>query len=520
MRDSRSTSLNFADAPVRTHGRTRVPPLTAAAKPAAMLLALALAGCASVPADQGRARVGGLLAERDARLAASAPASAPIDLQAQLDRLLAEPLTPERALGVALLSSPRVRLAHAQLGLAQADWLEASRLSNPALSLSAMDSDEAGARTRIGFGLVQDFTDLLFLRTRRGTADIGLEQAQAQTAAALQALAADVMEHWYALAGAQQIAQMRAAIAEAASTSADLADRFHTAGNLSPLARARERADAEQAQLEAEAADAQAQAARIALHTQLGLPMDRSWTLAEGLPLPVSQESALRELLDLGQRQRLDLLALRGDLSAVESTLALARTLRWVPFLEVGIEGERETDGARLLGPTLSIELPLFGHNQGGALRTQALLDHTRAQIQAMEGEIARDVAAAYARLGAARARVERHRKGLIPQREAIVARLQELQNYMLVGQFELLLAKQEEYAAYEGYLTALQDYWLARVALARAVGGALPSDARIGPAEVTPIRLSDLPAADSHAAHRRPEAVPSAPASQHDPHP
>jgi outer membrane protein TolC len=67
------------------------------------------------------------------------------------------------------------------------------------------------------------------------------------------------------------------------------------------------------------------------------------------------------------------------------------------------------------------------------------------------------------------------YREHLIPAREAAVARLAEKVNFMLAGSFELLMAKQQEYAAYEGSLEALHDYWQAQLALARAVGGPLP---------------------------------------------
>jgi len=60
----------------------------------------------------------------------------------------------------------------------------------------------------------------------------------------------------------------------------------------------------------------------------------------------------------------------------------------------------------------------------------------------------------------------------------------------MLVGVFELLLAKQQEFDAYQGYLEAVRDYWLARVDLMRAVGAQLPSDSAstestVGPEEI-----------------------------------
>ena len=60
-----------------------------------------------------------------------------------------------------------------------------------------------------------------------------------------------------------------------------------------------------------------------------------------------------------------------------------------------------------------------------------------------------------------------------------MVARQTERLNYMLIGAFELLLARQQEYDAYQGYIDSVRDYWQARVALARAIGTRLPSDAQ-----------------------------------------
>ena len=467
-------------------------------------LLLALAGCATVPHDRGMSEVQNLIVQRDAALAAhplSLNTSAP-DLDAQVERLLSEPMAPERAVGVALLRNPRVQLAYARLGLEQADWVEASRLSNPVLSLSALESSAAGERTRLGYGLAQNFTDLLFLRMRSRGADRSVQAGQAQVAAQIQDLATEVRGAWFDAAGAEQLAQMRELIGRAAAASATLAQRFHAAGNLSALELAREHAASEQAALDAEHARHLAQAARLRLNALMGLAPDASWTLDTALPLPVDEESAAPELMTLALQQRLDLAAHRQDLLAVEQVATLARRLRWLPFLEVGIEGEREGDGSRLLGPSVALELPLFGKSQGARLRTEALREQTLAQTAALESEIANEVAAAHAATLAARARVPRHRQGLSPQREAIVARMQELQNYMIVGQFELLMAKRDEFDAYIGYLEALRDYWLARTRLARAVGGALPSDARIGERRERAPLLPETPASDPHAHH------------------
>ena len=55
----------------------------------------------------------------------------------------------------------------------------------------------------------------------------------------------------------------------------------------------------------------------------------------------------------------------------------------------------------------------------------------------------------------------------------------------MLIGIFEVIQSKTQEYDAYQGYLEAVRDYWLARIELMRLVGARLPSEAQIS--EKTP---------------------------------
>ena len=67
----------------------------------------------------------------------------------------------------------------------------------------------------------------------------------------------------------------------------------------------------------------------------------------------------------------------------------------------------------------------------------------------------------------------------MIPLRERLVAESQRFYNFMLIGVYQLLQAKQDEIAAYRGYIEAVRDYWVARSDLERAVGGRLPSAER-----------------------------------------
>ncbi|MBI1731988.1 MAG: TolC family protein [Gammaproteobacteria bacterium] len=468
-------------------------------------LALAAAGtisaCASAPADRGVAEVQALLNERGAPAVSLDGATGDADITSLLNALL----TPERAVGIALLRNPEVRMEYARLGLVQADVLEAGRLSNPELSLSALDTNAAGESMRLGYGLVQNFTNLLLLRARSHLARGRLDQEKARVAERIRSLALSVKAAAIEATSAAQVAAMRGIVAKSARTAADLAQRFFDAGNISQLELTREQAAATEAALAADAAQAQSELARGQLNRLMGLHAnEQGWKLHEGLPNPVEDEEPFANLQALALAQRLDLQARRDEAKGAVAAADLVQRWRWLPFLALGVGGERDSDGAQLIGPTLSLELPLFNQGQDRVLRAQGFAELAEAGVAQLELEIGTEVAAAYGRMTTARNRAARHVRELIPQREAVVARMQEMQNYMLVGQFELILARQQEYDAYQSWLEAVRDYWLARGDLEHAVGAALPSDGRIGTANVAPPVVPDAALGnDAHGHHQ-----------------
>lgn len=449
------------------------PPLAAA-----ITLAL-LSGCASVSRREGADNVERLLQSRlpsAFQWRNDADGSAAID--AREAELLATPLNPDTAFRLAQLRNPEITARYAELGIAQADVVAASRIANPTFSGAAARDD---GPHKITLGLSLPLTDLLMLPARRRLAEGEYERAQQLVAAALNNLAADTADAWYAAAGADQVAVMREAVAAAAAASAELAGRFHAAGNLSALQLKLEQAAATQARIAATTARAEAQRARLALNARMGLRGAQAarWTFALPLAAPVASEDALDTVQALARQQRLDLAAARREVELLDQALTLVRRWRLLGTVEIGAERERETDGSVLRGPTLALALPLFDQGQAAIARAQARLEQGRAALARLELDIDNDVSLGVDRVAALRRIAEDYRAALIPQREAVVARQTERLNYMLIGAFELLLARQQEYDAYQGYIDSVRDYWQARVALARAIGTRLPSDAQ-----------------------------------------
>lgn len=493
--------------------------MTVRFRPAALAVALsvALSGCASLAPRPGDTDINALLAERRGpQVEWSAVGQPPPERQA-IDQWLGAPMTAEAAVRVAMLRSPRLQQEYARLGLARADVLEAVQVANPTLSLSRSYLDPGSGYNRLA-GLTLPLADLLVLPVRTRLAHAEYERAKLEIAGAVLNVAADVEAAWYTYVGAQQVADMRTAVAGGADAAAELAQRFFDAGNISELQLKQEQAAASEARIIAARARAEAGRARLTLNTLLGLSgEDAAWATSDRLPMPVGAEDDPQQLAELARTSSLELLAARQQADILMDALGITRKLRWLGGSEIGYERERDADGTRLRGPTLDLELPIFNQGQAKLARAEALLAEARARVA--QAELGVDNAV---RLGAEQVRelsqvVAIHREALIPQREKVVERSQQEQNFMLIGVFELIQAKVQEYNAYESYLEAVRDYWLARVELMRAVGQRLPSDAAIGDRTpsvqdiLTPSAQEAMPGMD-HSGHDM-SSMPTAPA-------
>ncbi|QBB70733.1 hypothetical protein ELE36_10365 [Pseudolysobacter antarcticus] len=458
----------------------------------ALMLALAgvLAGCATYPAQRGLDETHKLIADRGGAIPPSVGPRDCADQATELAPLVSDPLTPDSAVRIALMCNAELAAEYARLGIARADTFQAARLANPTLTAAALDSSARGGAPQLELGLVQNFTNLLLRGPRTRQAEGEFLRTQQQLANSVLGLAANTKADYYALVGAQQIATVRHAIADALQTSADVAQRFHDAGNLSARGLAEYQAAAGQGLVDARIADRDVAAARVALMLQLGLPAKTAWSVPDRLSLPVTEEDGAEALQTRADQNRLDLAAARQLVVLLTDSEKVTREFRWLGDFSVGVSYERDPDRSRLLGPSLSIQLPIFDQGQGPAARASALKDWGATEQRRLTQAVSGGVELAGRRVDNARQRAEDYRTKIIPQRQTVVARTQEEQNFMLVGVFELFAAKRAEFDAYQGYLEALRDYWVARADLEHAVGASLPSEAHPASATITPQQL------------------------------
>lgn len=439
-------------------------------------LAASLAACATVDPTQDTGEINRLLAERGAPALGWENNGAAED-EAQVQAWLAQPMSADLAVRMAMVRSPRLQEQYAELGLARADVLEAIQIANPRLGASRL-SLENGAGEQLTYGLSAPLIDLLVLPSRVRLARLENQRARYQIASAVLDVSLDVEAAWYTYVGAQQVADMRAAVAEATDVSADLSQRYFDAGNITELQLNRELAAASSARIDAARAAVDARMARLELNTLIGLRgSETDWNAGVVLPLPVATEDDPVELRRMAETGSLGLLAARQEAEISASAAGVTRNFRLLGDTAIGYDREREVDGSRISGPTLDLELPIFNQGQARVARAEAQLRLARARLARIELLSGNGIDLASERVRVLSDIVTIHRLSLVPQREIVTVRSQEEQNFMLIGVFDVIQAKTQEYDAYQSYLESVRDYWLARIELMRLVGARLPSE-------------------------------------------
>jgi cobalt-zinc-cadmium efflux system outer membrane protein len=440
------------------------------------VVALVWSGCASVPKRGGMEEVDKEV-ERRTGHRVHWDQGDPEDAQVadQIRQLVKAPLTLDSAVELALLNNRGLQATFEELGIAQADLVQAGRIRNPSIGVGILFPVSAGAVTGLNFSVAQEFLDLLTLPLRKRVASAQFDQAKLRVTDAVLQLAAEARFAYLNVQAAQQMTALWRTIGEAAQASSELATRQHEAGNISDLTFANQRGAYEQAKLDLARSEADELSARERLTRVLGLwGLETDWKVVDQLPELPRSEISLEHLEAAAIAQRVDLEVARREAQAIAFTLSLARGTRWVGSVALGANGGRDPEGTWSVGPSLQIELPIFDQQQARLARLEAVERQSQQRVLQLAVEIRSEARATRNRLVATRQVVEHYRTVLLPLRERITALSQQQYDSMLLGVYQLLAAKQMEVTSYREYIEAVRDYWIARSDLERVVGGRL----------------------------------------------
>jgi len=455
----------------------------------------ALPGCGSSPHDLGFGQVQATVEQQIGKRVQWNRGSTDDAAAASAVRsLLSRELTVDAAVQIALLNNPALQATFEDLGIAQADLVQAGLLKNPVFFLSSRFPISGGA-TDLELAVAQDFVDVLLLPLRKKVAAATFEASRQRVISAVIDLAGETRCAFYSLQGAQQMLEMRQSIRAAAAAALDAARKLREAGNTRELDLANQQSLEEQAELEAESADAEARESRQRLTLLMGIVDDEGWIVSSRLPeLPSTEIADAATLERSAIAHRADLIAAGAEVRSAASQFKLVKPFSLFTDATVGVDGEQDPHGGWVVGPTVQIPIPLFDTGSAKVSRAEGAWRQAIRRYASLSLRVRGEVRSALLRLHAARIRATRFRTRILPLRGRIVVQTQLQYNAMQVGIFELLQSRQMQIDAGREYIQSLLEYWIARTDLEKATGGRIDSLPASNPTTAGPTSPGEQP--------------------------
>lgn len=441
----------------------------------AMVLALGLtAGCATLSPDGGQRRVAELAAPRVKQPVLTMDVSS---VPAFVRERLAQPLNEESAVAIALVNNPALKVAYAELGMAEATLVAAGRLPNPGFSFTRY---RRGSEREIERKFTFDILSLVLVPLRLDAERGFFAAAQERTALEVVRVADDARRAWVDAVAAAETARYAGQVADAAAAGAVLARQMGRAGNFNRLDQSRE----ELFHAEAVAAFARSRhaavAARERLTRTLGLWGEdaASLTLPERLPdLP----AAPRELTDaegFALANRLDVAAARREIEITAKVLGLTRATRFLNVLHLGYERDSSNEAPRRTGYEIEVEIPIFDWGQSRNAKAEAIYRQSAARLAETAIRARSEVRESWSTYRIALDLARHYREEIVPLRKGISEESLLRYNGMLIGVFELLADAREQAASVMAAIEATRDFWVADANLTTALMTGSPQGA------------------------------------------
>ncbi len=432
---------------------------------------LPLAGCATVSPDAGIASVQALARERLGKDTTLPTSKSEATVAAATRDLLGRVLAVDDAVQLALLNNAGLKASFAELGISDAELVQAGRLPNPRFTFSNRRNSDI---TTIERTVMVSVLSLLTMPLAQEVAGRQNEVTQLQVAAEVVRLASETRRAYYAAVAARESVKYFEQVQLAAEASAELANRMAKVGNFSKLSQMREQVFHADATAALAKARLSAVVARERLSRRMGLSGTQlDYRLPERLPdLPdvtIAPVDAERTAL----QRRLDVLMAKRSMEAMSANLGLTKATRFVNVLEVGYVNESNTHEKRQNGYEIDIEIPLFDWGDARLARAEATYMQGVHRLQNVALAAQSEVRESYQTYRTAYELARYYRDEIVPLRKRIADENVLRYNAMQIGVFELLADARDQIASVNGYIDASREFWIAETDLQLALSGA-----------------------------------------------
>ena len=422
---------------------------------AALISAMLLpVGCATVDARRDYQHTG---AEVESAIGHT-PLGNPEDISvgdAATTELLVGGLTADESVKLALLNNPRARAVLVQVGMARADVVQAGLWSNPTVGFS-FRFPEGGGLANFEASLAQNIADLWMIPARSRAAERDLDRMTLEVARELVSIAIDTKVAYFNAVASDDALAIANDNVSLTKQLLQITEARLEAGTVGSLDVNLAKGQALRAEVDLRTARLESATTRRTLAVLLGLTESaEGLQLVDPLPLPLEGALGVDRYVNIALDARLDARAARDAVEAAAARVEF-EIAKVFPNVEIGFELERgerraqpgrnvladtartsiangnltapeiESRGTRrlekgqeieaILGPSLSLTLPVFDQNQAQIAKARMSYLEAKALLDALERSIVQETREAADRLASAWDVATLYQQQVLPQ--------------------------------------------------------------------------------------------------------
>ena len=392
------------------------------------------------------------------------------DRQQKIEQVLSQPLTERAILAITFLASSELREKYQDLWAKKAAYSSGIAIENPVFSASVLPQ---GQQSKVDISIEQDLIKWLILPLQSRASDSQFEANKLIFSEAILDRCSQVKKALIHYQASRLSLSIQSDFTEAEKATIELTQRQFDAGNINELQLKTQEVAYQDALLKQAEADLLVREAKLQFQQMMGLgPTQTAWivtgNLSEVLPLVPS----INELDRLIDKQRPDLASLEYRVEAEKKRLDAQEWQARLGSVKAGIQYEQEFDGSQSIGPKIELGLPLFNQGQQVGQEREATVRQLSALLESHRREAQYSARRLLAQLEFEAIELKRSKTVLIPLHQRVTELTQQHYNYMLLGVFTLIQAKQEELKAQQNHIQHLKLFWSTWAELEKEIGG------------------------------------------------
>ena len=438
-----------------------------------VLILLSLVGCASVKTGREWRRVQEIARERmDQNLIWEKSKEEETAIRKEVDGLLADGLSREEAVRIALINNRLLQSTFEELGISKSDLVQARLLSNPTVGAVFRFLISGGSGTNIDADGFLPISDLWQIPFRKKAAAAQMEATIMHVGQMVLDTAAEAKRAYDAVYYLNEAGKETEEILKRFKEIADQVFIRRDFGFMSDLDIYLAQAMVGEAEMELARFEREQAIARSHLNRVLALGLGQTSYEIGGRevekPLKLPE---LERAIEYALEHRQDVQMSRFKVRQAEKTLELEK-VRILRHVALGASYERDPDDTEVLGPGFGIQLPIFDQNQAQIAKARYRIRQVRKSLQALEGRVREEVTSDLERIHLHQSRVDQFREKIIPLREKAMEYTKKWVNAMQLNRLYLLEAQKGLLQSRREYLQALMERQGALVKLELHMGG------------------------------------------------